>query len=253
MLALTLLAAFTQVPAGGPGAMHYRYESKASTTIDMSATGGGSQDIAITSMALLSVTVHDTAGGQLAEIVIDSVTYDAGEMMAQAAAILPPEATASGKGAVYHVYVVDGAPSHIENSAPKNLQALSAAGAVQLLFPGLRAGATSGARWTDTTTSDTTMSIGAHGTVTTITAWTVSSQDGDSTIVDGNVSGNMNLQTGMTGQLDMANTGTRHVVLTAAGVARQASMLLRTTGSMTMGTTVIPIRATSTATLTRLP
>ncbi len=63
----------------------------------------------------------------------------------------------------------------------------------------------------------------------------------------------MNMETGMTGQIAMANTGTRHVVLLASGLARQASTSVSTTGSMTMGTTIIPIRATVTSTLTQLP
>lgn len=255
MLAFVLLTSLTgQVPAAqGPGPVRYHFQSTAATTVDMSAAGGGSQDINIASEAMLSVSFSDTTGGQLAHIVIDSVTYDGGAMMAQAAAMLPPEATASGKGATWHVYVVGGAVKHAESSAPTNLQAATVAAALPLLFPGLHSGVQTGDHWTDTTTSDTTLSIGAHGKVTTITAWSVAVQSGDSTVVDGAITGTMNMETGMTGQLAMANAGTRHVVALASGIARQATMTVNTTGSMTMGTTIIPIRATVTSTLTQLP
>ncbi len=116
--------------------MHYHFQTTAATTVDMSAAGGGSQDININSDARFSVTFSDTAGGQLAQIVIDSVTYDGGAMLAQAEAMLPPEATASGKGATLHVYVVGGAVKHVDASAPTNLQAQSVAEHCRCSSPG---------------------------------------------------------------------------------------------------------------------
>ena len=63
-------------PPAASKTTRYRIESKTQQEVDLTVAGGGKQTTNITQLAIVSITLTDTAGGKVLHAVIDSVTVD---------------------------------------------------------------------------------------------------------------------------------------------------------------------------------
>lgn len=214
------LLALTTAITSGPAPLHYKVELKTSQEADLSAMGGPKQQGDVAVVAFLSVTMSDSAGGQTAHVVVDSMTLTPSGMMAQA---YDASLAASAKGGFFHVYVVNGKAQGAPKPSTADNAALAVIGqAVSMLFPGTKAGVKAGDTFADTATTSTD---GAQGTQhsTTVTTWTVKAMEGDAYVMEGTTDGKMSVDGGQ-----MAATGTnkgkRTMTSTAKGPVKKATL-----------------------------
>jgi hypothetical protein len=83
-----ILGSIAAVTPPAPSTTKYRIETKLEQIIDLSAMGQGSQTTAFDQHAIISVTLTDTAGGQVMHVVIDSLA---------STAPVPPEMIQKGR------------------------------------------------------------------------------------------------------------------------------------------------------------
>jgi hypothetical protein len=255
---LALLYTITALTGGGgthpnPPATHYRVDVSATQDVDASALGGAPSTTKFDVSGFLSLTMSDTAGGQLAHAVIDSVTLPAGTE-------LPPgmDDPASAAGVSFHAYVVDGKVSKIpEPSSANNLAAIFS-GTLGVLFPGVRANARMGDTWWDTTTTKTATSPTDTRTSTTITKWTVTAVNGSEITVQGDATGTSEGPVSTSaGELTLKGTmnGTRHVTVAPGAPASHADATATTDATLSSPTlpAAVTVKGTTTITVTRLP
>lgn len=169
LVGLLALASLTGIVTGPAAPQRYRIEVKAQQEVDMSAMGGAKQTSDIGVIGFVTVTMSDTAGGQVAHIAVDSVVIPAGIE-------LPPQlgdAVGAAKGVSFHGYIIDGkVKDGLKPSAQNPLVALLA-GAVENFFPGLRTTAKVGDSWVDTVKTDKSAE-GSKQSSTTMLNWKVS-------------------------------------------------------------------------------
>ncbi|MES2123462.1 MAG: hypothetical protein V4503_02120 [Gemmatimonadota bacterium] len=234
------------------GPLRYKIEMKSSQEVDLSAMGAGKQVGEISAVAFLSVTMSDSAAGQLAHIVVDSMTLEPTGSMAAA---YDPTTAAGAKGGFYHVYVVGGKVQGTPTPSVSGNPALSIlAQAVTVMFPGTtRAGLKSGDSYTDTTTSTATTDAGTNNS-TAVTVWTMKGMEGDAMMLEGESNGKMTIDGGQTA-VSGTNKGTRKMTSTAKGPVKNA--VINTTvdlAAVPSGMSdVIPVKGTSSLTVTLLP
>ncbi len=195
MFSLVLLASML-APQGPTGpTLHYKFESKATTSVDLSAMGQGTQSMDMGSAIWFAVTMSDSAGGRIARVVIDSGKVDAGQL----AAMLPDSMLRVKPGAVMRLFVLNGKVTPlggIENVGMAGAQLLPG---LQMMFPSFPVSrAKVGATWADTVKADTSMTMpdssatpGAGMSLgsKSITVWTVTADQGDAYLLDAVVSG----------------------------------------------------------------
>ncbi len=233
-----------------PGPVHYRVDLSASQDVDASALGGGENTTKFDVTGYVSVTMTDTTGGQLAQMVIDSVTLPAGAVLPQG--IGSPD---SAKGISFHAYVVQGKVSTVPPPSGPNSLAAIFGGTIGVLFPGVRANARIGDTWTDTTTAKTS----DNRTSVTITKWSVTAVNGDEMTVQGAATGTTEgTVSSSQGDMSLKGTidGTRNVTTTAAGPASHAEATANTQATVTpvtMPTAVISVKGSTTITVTKIP
>ncbi len=251
LVTLMTLAVFSGGPTHPtpPGPIHYRVDVSASQDVDASALGAPEQSTKFDVIGFLSVTMSDTTGGQLAQMVVDSAMLPPGTDLPQG--MDSPDAA---KGVAFHAYVVGGKISTIPPPSTPNGVAAIFGSALGVLFPGIHANANTGDSWTDTTTQK------ADGrNSTTITHWTVTAVNGGEMTVQGAASGTTDgtVQSGQ-GDMTLKGTmeGTRNVTTTAGGPASHAEANATTKATVTpvsMPTAVISVTGTTSIKIVRLP
>ncbi len=204
---MLLLALHTPRPAAPPARFHL--VNKSTVVI-----GDGAQTIVMTLSAFVSVTTRDSADGQLAHVLIDSTTFDAGDITA----MLPPQLLESAKGTSLDAFFRNGKAVQLTPSAAI-AQTMQLAPAVQLLLVGTRM-TKAGDTWVDTTRSDTTIASGtAKGSQ--ITAWTATTNPAGGMDLTGTVHGTTSVGGMM--QMEMQITGTSHVTGMPGTLPRSAA------------------------------
>ena len=132
---------------GGPSTVKYRIDSKLEQIVDLSAMGQGNQTTSFSQVAIISVTLSDTAGGQIMHVVIDSLTSDAP---------VPPESIQKARGAWLHGLIDPwGRGKVTATSADSNEIVAQLKGTMARFFPILKPGAKQGDSWVDTAKVDT--------------------------------------------------------------------------------------------------
>ena len=185
LLALALMSA---APTTGPAqaALRYRVDMTLKQLIDLSAAGQGLQSNDLSASIYMNVTMSDTTDGQIAHVVIDSMTMAAeGMAAAQYSQALADEA----KGGFIHAYIVDGRLKGTPTlSLPENVAMGLATQALNGLFPGIGTSAAGQTAWADTVnTSTTTASVDINAAQ--IISWTRTGQDGDVLLLSGSGKG----------------------------------------------------------------
>lgn len=245
---LALLLALHPLPAPRPVAAPERFviTTRGVTNLDLSAAGQGAQSYTLLSKLFVSVSLSDSTGGRIANIVVDSNSFDAGALSGQ----LPPEMSASAKGAAFHLYVVNGKSVTPILPAPMSMQAAQASGGIELILAGLRA-MKAGDSWTDTTTTErSTGEVSAKGT--RIAVWTAKAGE----------SGTLELNATWTGttvggagdsQMEMKVSGTSHVSTVGGKLAKQGAVTGTGSATMNMGGMSVPMTITTETTVDPLP
>jgi hypothetical protein len=249
LLALSLLAAG---PGGTDGApQRFKIEVKQAQTIDLSAMGQGAQENGINATGFVTITMSDTAGGKIAHVVLDSMTIEAS---GAAAGQFPAFLADSAKGAIWHLYVVNG---KIEGE-PKPSKESPATAIMQQgigsLFNPIK-GAKVGDTWTDTTNVNNNNEQGST-TGTTVTTWTVDAVAGSVFTLTAKATGTLSGEQ-QGGQMLMSGTttSTAKIVSAAGGPASSVGLESGQTMSITvpMADAPIPINGKTTVTVTPLP
>ncbi|MFN0177557.1 MAG: hypothetical protein ACKVZ0_02075 [Gemmatimonadales bacterium] len=141
-----LLAAATESPA--PKTTRYRIESKTEQIVDATGVGGPKQEVTVNQVAILSITLSDTAGGKTMHVVIDSVGTDSPQPEAAAMA-------AKAKGAWIHGFVDGWGRGKIAaSSADSNEIVDQLKPTLARFFPVVKPGAKPGDSWVDTMNFD---------------------------------------------------------------------------------------------------
>ena len=185
LVGLLALATLTGTVTGPTAPQRYRIEVKAQQEIDATAAGQGKMTSDIAVVGFITVTMSDTTGGQVAHIVVDSVTVPSGVE-------LPPQVgdPTQAKGVVYHGYIINGkAKDGLKPSQPVPVLSLLAGG-IENLFPGLRTTAKVGDSWVDTVNTDRSAE-GNTQKSTTLMNWKVSAGTMASMTFDATTTGTM--------------------------------------------------------------
>ncbi|HEY8062619.1 MAG TPA: hypothetical protein VID74_07470 [Gemmatimonadales bacterium] len=244
MLLLVLQVLAGPRPAAAPA--RYKIVTRTNTDIDLSAAGQGSQTIALVSTTFVTVTLVDTTGGQLVNIVVDSSAFDGGAIAAQ----LPAEMLADPKGASFHLLVVNGRSRSSILPTPMSVQAVQAAGGIELLLTSLRR-LKAGDTWTDTTMSDTSTAAGsAKGS--RVATWTAKPDQGNTLQLDATWTGTTSAGFGQA-QIEMKVAGTSHVTAVPGGLAQKANSTGTGSATMNMAGMNLPMKVTTDVTTTQLP
>jgi hypothetical protein len=148
--AVAPLLAFGAVMATptAPITLRYRIESKTEQVVDLSAMGQGSQTNAFTQVAIISITLNDSASGKVMHAVVDSITTDA-PMPGLA------EAAQKAKGAWLHGFVDGwGRTKIVATSADSNDVVVQLKNSLARFFPIVKPGSKEGDAWVDTAKVD---------------------------------------------------------------------------------------------------
>lgn len=249
MLLPMLLTLFTAPPVSVAPADSFRYRivSVSNQEIDASALGQPSQAVTITTTALITLRLTDSAGGQVAHITIDSAGMDGGEAMA----MLGPEMTEVPPGVFFHFFVKDGKPASDMTPSTTSVPVLSLAGAIAALFSVPKPAAKVGESWTDTVVVDTVMAQG-NSKVTTISKWKVSSMEAGGRVLDADQTGIMEVETPM-GKMSGTTSGKQHLVTRPRGPLLRMNTDTISDMTMAMGTMQLTIKGTTKISIDPIP
>lgn len=163
------LGAATGTNQMAPSTTRYRIDSKLEQVVDLTAVGQPSQTTVVTQVALLTLALKDTVGGQTMHTVIDSLASDSPAVT---------DALAQARGGWVHGTLDSwGRAKVTATSADSNTIIAQLKGTMIRFFPILKPGARQGDTWMDTSTTDiktpaqtmksTTITTFTHGGSTT--------------------------------------------------------------------------------------
>ena len=238
-LLVSLHTIFAPVPAAP---VHYKLINKSTVDLGM----GGMPPIALTMTAFVSITMTDSAAGKVANVVIDSSTFDAGEMGAAMAGAMGD----SPNGVTLRAFVVNGKLLQQVTPSAMNVQAMQLAPAIQLLLSGTRS-AHAGDTWTDSTVADTSVSAMATK-ASLLTQWKATAGTAGAMQYDGTVTGTTSVGGGQM-QLEMQTTGTSHVTTRVGQLPATATSASSGSGSMNMGGQAMTMKLSTEVSATLIP
>jgi hypothetical protein len=127
-----------------PTTMKYRIDQSLWQELDATGAGGAKQKIAFTTTSFVTVTLTDSAGGRVMQVVVDSLRGDT-------AAPIPPAVLDSARGSQFHGFVQkSGKPTALEpiSGVPAATQIQ---GLLSDFYPWTKSGLKVGDSWSDTT------------------------------------------------------------------------------------------------------
>ncbi|HEY4321061.1 MAG TPA: hypothetical protein VGM77_07755 [Gemmatimonadales bacterium] len=228
-----------------PTPMHYHIEAKTVSKVDVSAMGQGVVTQTVSTTAQITVTMHDTAGGRLADIVVDTATFDAPNASSSG---VPPEMIANPTGTTFHIYVVDGKVKGSAVPSTKTLGSAQIAAAMGLMFPGAKPTAKAGESWVDSVTADSSQGTSGQSVV----HWSSAAGSDGELALNGASSGSATVNAAGA-PMQMTATGKEEISTVPGGPSHRGNVQLNAHGTMTMSGASIPIDVTTTTTLARIP
>jgi hypothetical protein len=245
LLSLHVLTGPTPPTTRAP--MHYKIVAKTTSDIDLSAMGQPSQSIVLTVSGFVSVSVTDTVGGKLANITVDSSTFDAGMFTAQ----MPAEMTASSKGTVFHIYLVNGKANAPIAPTPAGIQAGQLVPGIELMLAGMRPTKAADS-WVDSTASDSAAVPGGTA-MTRVTTWTAKAGAGGRMQIDGTWTGATTVGAGSPMKMEMQMTGIVHVTSMPGALSETGTSTGNGQASMNIAGSAIPMKVTTEVTTIATP
>ncbi len=223
---IALLAALQvaqDVRSPGP-VQRYRLDVTTNSELDQSTIGKPKMIGGLVTHAIITVSMRDTTGGQIAQVVVDSMTLEpSGLIVPQLAE--HPNAAANARGAWVRAYIVHGKQQGgAQISDSTNNPALAAVvQALGVLFPGIRRGAKVGDSWADT--SHVNNSSGPrHQTGEIVAAWKVIAAEGDGLVLRGTSDARTRTEDGSGQMITMTGGSKEEVVVPATGPVRRATI-----------------------------
>lgn len=244
LLALHTLAGPGPLPARAP--QHFKISAKTTTVVDLSAMGAQAQNVVLTVGGFVTATMTDSAGGTVASIVVDSSTFDAGEFTAS----MPPEMTASSKGTVFHVFLVNGRATAPMSATPASVQSAQLLSGIELLLTGLHPRAANES-WVDTARTDTTVAQGSAAG-TRVTTWKASAGTNGRMQLDGEYTGTTKVGSGPM-SMEMTINGTTHVVGLPGAFSDSGTLTGGGQANMNVSGQSIPMKVTMEVTAQTIP
>jgi hypothetical protein len=202
---LAWLAIRGGAPTPAPVTTRYRLETTIDQTLDLSAMGQGEQKQSIAQMALITVTLNDSAGGKVMHVVVDSV--DLQSPMPTSAAALQ-----ALKGAWMHGFIDGQGRTRMVAASLDTSDVLGQLkAALQTFHPRLKPGFKTGDSWSDTSLVETKTQSQQNKTtvVTTYTAAGEESVAGESARrIEASFSSSSSgkIQNPMAGEMDLEST-----------------------------------------------
>ena len=252
-LALALAAAI-QPPASTTS--RYRIETSAATVADLSGLGQGEQRTEFAVMAMVSITLTDSAGGKVLHAVLDSSSITPPVPGA------PPGALEGEKGAMYHAWInpagrTENFKAMGDSTAPKG--GVVVMQVLRDFFPNVKPDIKAGDAWRDSTeTKDN--DAGTNSSTIRITEYSVGAQapwagaSGHKVDTRSNFTVSIASETpGGPQNVEGAGTGAASWYVTPAGVflGGTSSTNAELTAMTAFGD--IPVKQSSTTTITALP
>ena len=222
--------------------VHYKLVNKSTVDLGM----GGMAPIALTMSAFVSITMTDSAEGRVANVVIDSSTFDAGEM----SAAIGDQMGGSPNGVTLRAYFINGKIQQQITPSTMNLKAKQLAPVIQLLLAGTRT-AKPGDAWTDSTVADTAVSA-MTSKASLVTLWKASSGANGTMEFDGTVTGTTTVGGGQI-QMDMQTSGTSHASRRPGQLPSTATAATSGAGNMNMGGQSLTMKLSTEMSATLIP
>jgi hypothetical protein len=255
MLAIVLALAVTQGPVAPAAPLRYRLETTTSSEQDLTSVGKGKVNGSLTTTAIISVTLTDSALGQIARLTVDSITLrPTGEMAKQLPPAVAIAAADSARGAFVRAYTVHG----IVRAAPQGSSASPALGslfqAIPVLFPGLRSNLKLGDSWADTNVVNADTQNG-HQAGRIIATWKVDSMVNGGFVLGGTSTTDVTTIASNGQKLHVNGSSRERLAMSSRWPARSAT--IESTNDVTLTSpqspTPIPGRNVATLKLTPLP
>ena len=253
MLVMFLALAATQGPVKPAIPLRYRIEAKTVSEQDLTSVGKGTMSGSLTTTAIVTVTLTDSAEGQIARVTVDSMKLEpTGEMLKSLPLTTAITAAESARGAFIRAYTVRGAVRGAPQGSSPNPALQTIVQAISVLFPGLRSGIKVGDGWADTTLINTDVSNG-HQTGRIIATWKVADMANGGFVLDGTALSTVttNATNGQT--LHVIGRSQEHLVTASHGPTRSATIATSNEVTMTSPQNAIPIPAKSTGSLRLIP
>ena len=255
MLAMVLALAVVQGPATPMAPLRYRIEAKTASEQDLTSLGKGKLSGGLTSTAVVSVTLTDSAEGQIVRVTVDSMKLEPTGAMTQS---LPRSVAGavgdSTRGAFVRAYAVRGAVRGAPQASSPSPALASIIQAMNVLFPGLRSNIKMGDSWADTSIVNNDVA-NAHQTGRIIATWKVTGMENGAFVLDGVAATTMttNAKNGQT--LRMHGLSQEHLVMASHGPTRRAAIESSNDVTMTspQNATPIPAKSVGSLRLTPLP
>lgn len=228
MLAMMLALAVTQSPATQAPPLRYRIESKTASEQDLTSVGKGKLSGALVTTAFVSVTLTDSAEGQLVRVTVDSMKLEpSGQMTVSLPVSVAGPVADSTRGAFVRAYAVRGAIRGAPQASSPSPAMTTILQAMNVLFPGLRSSMKVGDSWADTTNvNNPGQGNGGTGQQTgrILASWKVTGMENGAFVLDGTAVTTM-LTTAPNGAtLQVSGTSQEHIVMSGRGPARSASI-----------------------------
>src|ERR1019366_8249517 len=246
---LALAAAQGPATAGAP--LRYRLEAKTASEQDLTSLGKGKVSGSLTTAAILSVTLTDSADGQVARVRVDSMKLEPTGAMTTSLPLAAAAAAADTvRGAYVRAYTVRGAVRGAPQGSSPSPALQTIFQAIGVLFPGLRSGIKIGDSWADTTVINNDVQNGTgHQTGRVIATWTVTGMENGGFVLDGTAK-TFVTTTGQNGQvLHVIGSSQEHLVMGNHGPTRRASIESTNDVTMTSPQNATPIPARSAGSL----
>lgn len=255
MLAMVLALAVAQGPVTPATPLRYRLEVKTASDQDLTSVGKGTVSGTLTTTATISVTLTDSADGQIARVTVDSMALDpTGAMLASLPLAAAAAAADSARGAFVQAYTVHGTIRGAPRGSSPNPALQSIFQAIGVLFPGLRSNIKVGDRWADTTVVNNDVQNGAGRQVGRVIAtWKVTGMENGGFVLDGTAATAVTTN-GKNGEmLRVTGASLEHLVMASQGPTRSATIDSSNDISATSPRSATPIPARSVGSLKLIP
>jgi hypothetical protein len=253
LVVLLAITAFRQGGASAPVPTRFQISSRSTSEQDLTAVGQGKVAGAIMANGVVTVSLSDSATGQIAKVTVESLTLQpSGAMEKQVTASAAAAAADSARGQFIRAFTVHNALRNTPEPSSHNPALASIQQVMGVLFPGIRSNIKPGDSWADTTNVNSSGAAGKQlGRI--ISSWKVTGMEAGDLVLDGTSVTHI-VTTGQPGQSRTVDGhSTEHLVMTPQGRTRRAT--IDATSDLTLVTPQAPgpIPGHTTALLTVAP
>lgn len=232
--------------------MRFRVEYSRVQEFDLSSMGAPNQVSNLKLVGFVTLQLSDTAGGQLADLKLDSVSVQTdGPVFA---AQFGQGTIDSSKGGTLHAYIVNGRSKGTPKSSVEGNTVMTVlTSTMGLLFPGAKPELKVGDVWADTISVDTNVTQAgqsAHRKRTDKAHWTATSKDGAVFKLDGTLSSTGSVETSEGQNVQITSTATRKADWPGTGPTTQVSSKESNNLVVTVPQVPTPILGTDVVTVT---